>query len=381
MNEKYSCIYQIKNVITNKLYIGQTKDYYSRIRSHLYFLRRGISDCKKLQYSFNKHGEDAFEFSIIEMCPEDELDDREIYWIEKLDTVDNGYNLCYGGGGLRGYKQSEDAIALRAAKKSIPIVCLNTGEVFDKAKDAASKYGTNGISGIRACCNGRSKSAGKDKYGERLVWANYNEDYFNMPEEERLYLIWEANQKARGIYNHNYGKEMSAEQKEKLSLSHKESLKRNGNPNKGKKYPERSGVNSHRAHAVVCVNTGERFDLIGDAALAYNISTSVISSCVSKKNAFAGTTPTGERLLWVNADEYVPMTEAEISAYFKKYDKSKSNHKEVICITTGEQFPSIKNAADSYSIHPSGITCACKGKCDYYGKHPDTNEKLYWKYA
>ena len=47
-----------------------------------------------------------FEFSIIELCSEESLDDLEIYWIDKLRaykgfTDSNGYNLTLGGQGNR----------------------------------------------------------------------------------------------------------------------------------------------------------------------------------------------------------------------------------------------------------------------------------------
>jgi hypothetical protein len=46
-----------------------------------------------------KYGIENFEIESIEQCPDDLLNEREIYWIEKLDTFHNGYNETLGGEG------------------------------------------------------------------------------------------------------------------------------------------------------------------------------------------------------------------------------------------------------------------------------------------
>lgn len=56
-------IYFITNKITGKMYIGETIDLVERKNKHLYYLRKGIHHSDKLQRSFNKYGEDNFEWS------------------------------------------------------------------------------------------------------------------------------------------------------------------------------------------------------------------------------------------------------------------------------------------------------------------------------
>lgn len=55
--------------------------------------------------------------------------------------------------------------------------------------------------------------------------------------------------------------------------------------------------------------------------------------------------------------------------------------KKVKCITTGEIFISLAEAARKYNIDKSSIAKVCKGKMKYRGKHPITKEELKWKYA
>ena len=96
---KKSGIYQIKNTQNGKIYIGQTRDLKLRIYEHLRVLRRGEHHNHYLQRAFNKYGESAFKFSVLEECPIEELDFKEKEWIKKLHSMDadKGYNLESGG--------------------------------------------------------------------------------------------------------------------------------------------------------------------------------------------------------------------------------------------------------------------------------------------
>lgn len=60
---------------------------------------------------------------------------------------------------------------------------------------------------------------------------------------------------------------------------------------------------------------------------------------------------------------------------------SNANSKAVECITTGEVFNSISEAARTYGIIQGNISKCLKGKRKSAGKHPKTGEKLFWKFA
>lgn len=95
-------IYKIKNTINNKVYIGQTiRNPLLRKEEHFNNLQNGTHHNSHLQHSFNKYG-DVFEFEIIETCPDDELNEREIALIEKFNTYNKGYNETKGGEGFAG---------------------------------------------------------------------------------------------------------------------------------------------------------------------------------------------------------------------------------------------------------------------------------------
>ena len=51
----------------------------------------------KLYQAMRKYGFDNFEFLIIEECKNDELEEKEKYYIELFNTVQDGYNEALGG--------------------------------------------------------------------------------------------------------------------------------------------------------------------------------------------------------------------------------------------------------------------------------------------
>lgn len=60
-------IYKIVNNINGKVYIGQTKQpFIKRFMHHRWQLRNNKHDNRWLQNAFNKYGEDAFSFEIVE---------------------------------------------------------------------------------------------------------------------------------------------------------------------------------------------------------------------------------------------------------------------------------------------------------------------------
>lgn len=100
-----SCIYSITNLVNGKMYIGQTRNYKQRKSEHITSLRANKSPNPYLQNSFNKYGEHNFQFTIIEECESSMLNDREVYWIKRLQTTNKniGYNIQSGGNHFETY--------------------------------------------------------------------------------------------------------------------------------------------------------------------------------------------------------------------------------------------------------------------------------------
>ena len=87
---KKNFIYLTTNLINHKKYVGA----HSTINLNDRYLGSGVLIVK----SVKKYGKQNFEFKILEYCNENELNEKEQFWIAKLNTVyPNGLNLTTGG--------------------------------------------------------------------------------------------------------------------------------------------------------------------------------------------------------------------------------------------------------------------------------------------
>jgi len=140
---KRSCpgIYAIYNVISDKIYIGQSKDVNYRLKFHEGRLRNGNCHNSILSKSWAKHGKNAFVFRAIELCAREDLDRREMYWIAQYQSTDrkHGYNMQMGGTVLSELtKEHKDAIgnSLRGKKLSAEgRANMKRGQIARAAKD------------------------------------------------------------------------------------------------------------------------------------------------------------------------------------------------------------------------------------------------------
>ena len=99
-----NCIYIWRNKVNGKQYVGQAKNFRQRTKEH-----KRVSFNKNQKYDYNfplhrairKYGIKNFEVCILEfdLSDYDEMNQKEIYYIEKFDTLANkkGYNVANGG--------------------------------------------------------------------------------------------------------------------------------------------------------------------------------------------------------------------------------------------------------------------------------------------
>ena len=175
-------VYKIVNTVNGKVYIGQTiQPLNIRWKRHRFDAVHGSKYA--IHQAIRKYGEDNFEISIIDTATtRDELDAKEIYWIEVYDSIcPNGYNLCEGGHSPRwteetrrkhsgenhwttrksfpekSLKKKHEALYRKPSGRSKPVRCVETGEVFYCAKEFEYRYGHQ-LSKIIACCKGKRSS-------------------------------------------------------------------------------------------------------------------------------------------------------------------------------------------------------------------------------
>jgi group I intron endonuclease len=105
-----SGIYQIRNLVNGKLYIGSTGGLGERWNTHLRLLRRDNHHSWKLQKDFNVYGESLFEFNPLIICKEVDLAFFEQRALEIFDVVATGYNISSDTEApMRGRKHSAES--------------------------------------------------------------------------------------------------------------------------------------------------------------------------------------------------------------------------------------------------------------------------------
>jgi group I intron endonuclease len=89
MNKK-GIIYKTTNLINGKFYIGQD------LHNNPNYYGSG----KALKLAIEKYGKENFLKETLEECDtKDLLNMREVYWIDKFDAINLGYNIAKGGTG------------------------------------------------------------------------------------------------------------------------------------------------------------------------------------------------------------------------------------------------------------------------------------------
>lgn len=94
-------VYCITCAINNKKYIGVSNNIYTRINQHKTSLNKNNlkRENEYIIKDWNKYGYDNFNYTVLEYfnstLSKKEKEDREFYWINKLNTIDRniGYNL------------------------------------------------------------------------------------------------------------------------------------------------------------------------------------------------------------------------------------------------------------------------------------------------
>lgn len=90
-------IYIIRNTINNKVYIGQTRtSVEQRWKEHLRHAQYGKQIINR---AMKKYGVDKFYIEMLETCDLEDLDYKEMYYIELYNSTDKskGYNVSIGG--------------------------------------------------------------------------------------------------------------------------------------------------------------------------------------------------------------------------------------------------------------------------------------------
>jgi len=182
-NKNKPYVYGIRNMITNKYYIGSTINklgVYIRIARHIYNLRTNSHHSEKLQRSFNKYECDfsKWEFILFEEITKNNSQIREQYYIDKYESYNNGYNSTPLAGIVNSGKMRDShKKAISDSKQNL--TDLNIISIFDKYNNGLnyreiSKYYNLSSPTISTIINNDKYYADvKIKYSLCKKWYNY----------------------------------------------------------------------------------------------------------------------------------------------------------------------------------------------------------------
>jgi group I intron endonuclease len=201
-------IYKTTNLIDNKFYIGKDK------RNDPKYLGSGLL----LNRAIKKYGIENFKKEILEQCEtEEQLCEREKYWIKETKAQEIGYNIADGGHGGNTYTEE--------TKKRISELFKGryiSPETKEKRNQTRIKNKTENPEKYKLS-EKRKKDIGDSHRGKTISEEQKRKlsermENFNNYSAEFLY-----NQKKNkcGINNSMYGKKHTEETKKKMSESHK----------------------------------------------------------------------------------------------------------------------------------------------------------------
>jgi group I intron endonuclease len=217
MNKHKSGIYQIRNIINGKVYIGSTIDFYKREYDHFWNLKMLKHHSPYLQKTYNKHGKDIFAFEIIETVEnKNKLLEREQYWInfKKACNPDYGYNISPKAGSVLGRKFSQDTKNKignsNRGKKRTPEQKIKMSKA-SKGRIISEEHKQK----LRILSTGRKASQEtREKMSKSRIGIIFSEEQKRKISEHKKGIH-------AGAEHYRYGKHCSEETKKKISESKK----------------------------------------------------------------------------------------------------------------------------------------------------------------
>ncbi len=165
-----SVIYRIRNVVNAKFYIGSTTNKKVRFNTHRRQLRSGKSHNPHLQNAWNKYGEDAFKFEVIEEIAEGiDIFKAEDVWLKKHHGKEHCYNIAEiaGAPDHTGHTHSSETRAL-ISQKVQKAVAEGRGGCFIPDEETRQKM-SDSLKGNKNCLGVRKTDEQKEAIRQRTL--------------------------------------------------------------------------------------------------------------------------------------------------------------------------------------------------------------------
>lgn len=115
------CIYKIRSLTTNRIYIGSAVNFERRKYMHMYSLKRNSHHSIFLQNHVNKHGISDLVFEIIDICNIDELVSKEQFYLDLLTPEFNISKNAYSTIGVKCSDEKKEKLRIiHTGRKATP---------------------------------------------------------------------------------------------------------------------------------------------------------------------------------------------------------------------------------------------------------------------
>lgn len=298
-------IYKLINKKNGKAYVGMTiGDPKQRILAHLGVTQSGTCLLSK---AIKKFGRKNFYSEIVDTAStRKELGIKEIYWIDKLNTIHpDGYNYHKGGQG----GNNSGTISRKKAVK-----CITTGQTFSGIIETSIKYNLNRTI-VADVCHGYTDTA----HGFEFEFIDKNlKKISDLTRKNRIAKASKAFKKAMAKFN----------AKKRLKVR--------------------------------CISLNKEFESLTVASKKTGVKIqSICYNCNGRMDSAGG-------LIFEFVDSYkkrkanIVMNSRRKNTKIKKLINIKkaaeANKKTIKCVTTGEIFGSIREAANKINVHESAVS-------------------------
>ena len=215
---KITGIYGIRHKTSRRWYVGQAYDIRKRFKDHKAFA--STKTRKHLYLAFRKYGFSAFVWRILERCEKPDLNKREKFWIQKLNSVEpNGYNLTTGGD--RNWEPSESfrkklSLASQGRKQSQETIRKRVEKNIGQRRSIATRRK------MRKAQLGKSHSEASRRKMARISRKIHRQPKMLKWNRQRMLKLWRNREYRRRQRKAHRGYKQSESARRKLSRRSKE---------------------------------------------------------------------------------------------------------------------------------------------------------------
>lgn len=257
-----SGIYQIRNILNNKRYIGSSNNLLKRRTAHATKLKMNYHPNDILQNAYNKYGDENFVFEVVEFCNVVDLVDRENFYINlyKVCDKDFGYNIC---------PDAEHHLTSDITKEKLRQNALGNKNWLGKKHTRETKQKQSAWHKGKVVKESTKEKLRQINLGKKIPEKTIKK----MSESKKGMFAVEKNPMwgKTGELNSFFGKNHTDETKEKIKQK-KMGITKKENPNL-----------TNKPKVCLCIETNQIYNSIAEASRKTGIACKSISLCLSGK--------------------------------------------------------------------------------------------------